>query len=335
MDWLKGMNRVVEHIEENITAHIQYDSLSRIVGCSVYEFSRIFSFMAGMPVSEYIRRRKLSQAVFDIQGGDEKIIDVALKYGYESHATFTRAFKELHGTTPSSAREAGVLLKTFPPISFILSIRGVDGMNFRIEKKDSFTVAGMPFSLSVDDDAMSTSMYMAKVDRDAFLDFCENLSIHVSKQAKPGGLEGSAPAVDTANDTLLKLGFTGEGGKRINQIVTALDFELKDGKTVAVMGRMIGLPEIEALRQEDTAQFARYEQLGMAKAIPASSWAVFAFDWPMDKATASGAYARILTEWFPTSRYKRNEALPHMEIRPIGDNCDKRPWEIWMPVDIS
>ena len=79
MDWLNGMNDVLEFIEDNLSQPIQYESLSKIVGCSVYEFSRIFSFMAGMPVSEYIRRRRLSQAVFDIQNGSEKIIDIALQ----------------------------------------------------------------------------------------------------------------------------------------------------------------------------------------------------------------------------------------------------------------
>ena len=82
MDWLKGMNDVVRHIEENLTEPIQYQVLARMVGCSLYEFSRIFSFMAGMSVSEYIRRRRLSQAVFDIQNGSEKMIDIALKYCY-------------------------------------------------------------------------------------------------------------------------------------------------------------------------------------------------------------------------------------------------------------
>jgi len=79
MDWLKGMNGVIDYIEVNMTQPIKYESLSKIVGCSVYEFSRIFSFMAGMSVSEYIRRRRLSQAVFDIQNGKDKIIDIALK----------------------------------------------------------------------------------------------------------------------------------------------------------------------------------------------------------------------------------------------------------------
>ena len=143
MDWLKGMNSVIEHIEENLTESIRYESLSRIVGCSVYEFSRIFSFMTGMSISEYIRRRRLSQAVFDIQNRDDKIIDIALKYCYESPTTFTRAFKELHGTTPLSARKTGVTLKTYPSISFVLTIRGVNEMNFRIEKKESFQIMGL------------------------------------------------------------------------------------------------------------------------------------------------------------------------------------------------
>lgn len=152
MDWLKGMNGVIEYIEKNLTQTIPYESLSRIVGCSVYEFSRIFSFMAGMSVSEYIRRRRLSQAVFDIQNGNEKIIDVALKYCYESPTTFTRAFKELHGTTPLSARKTGVSLKTYPPITFVLTIKGVNEMNFRIEKKDAFKIIGYACADACGDD---------------------------------------------------------------------------------------------------------------------------------------------------------------------------------------
>ena len=143
MDWLRGMNNVVAYIEENLTQQIQYEALSQIVGCSVYEFSRIFSFLVGMSVSEYIRRRRLSQAVFDIQNGSEKIIDIALKYCYESPTTFTRAFKELHGVTPSAARKMSISLKTYPPITFLLTIKGVNAMNFRIEKMESFQIVGL------------------------------------------------------------------------------------------------------------------------------------------------------------------------------------------------
>lgn len=123
MDLIKGMNGVIEYIEENLTQTISYDLLSRFVGCSVNDFSRIFLFMTGMSISEYVRRRRLSQAVFDIQDRRNKIIDVALKYCYESPTTFSRAFKELHGTTPLSARKLNVSLKTYPPISFVLTLK--------------------------------------------------------------------------------------------------------------------------------------------------------------------------------------------------------------------
>lgn len=142
MDWLKGMNDVTEYIEENLTQTISYERLSRLVGCSVNDFSRIFAFMTGVSVSEYIRRRRLSQAAFDSQNSREKIIDIALKYGYESPTAFSRAFKELHGTTPLSARKSNVSLKTYPPIAFVLTIKGVDEMNFKNVKMDSFKIVG-------------------------------------------------------------------------------------------------------------------------------------------------------------------------------------------------
>ena len=150
MDWFKSMNKVVEYIEENLTQLIKYESLARIVGCSVYEFSRIFSFMVGMSVSEYVRRRRLSQAVFDIQNSSEKIIDIALKYCYESPEAFARAFKELHGTTPLSARKMNVPLKNYPAIKFVLSIKGVNEMNFKIVEKPPFTAVGikLPYKAS-------------------------------------------------------------------------------------------------------------------------------------------------------------------------------------------
>jgi len=143
MDWLKGMNSVVRYIEENLTQPMEYETMARIVGCSIYEFSRIFSFMTGMSVSEYVRRRRLSQAVFDIQHGNAKIIDIALKYCYESPAAFTRAFKDMHGTAPLSARKSGMPLKNYPAIKFILSIKGVSEMNFKIVEKPAFSVIGI------------------------------------------------------------------------------------------------------------------------------------------------------------------------------------------------
>ena len=142
MDWIERLNKVVEYIEKNLTDDIKIETLAKVAYCSVYEFSRVFSFAANITVAEYIRRRRLSQAVFDIQNGKESIVDIALKYGYESQATFTRAFKELHNQTPAAVRNNGILLKTYPKITFKLIIRGVTEMDFRIEQKESFKIVG-------------------------------------------------------------------------------------------------------------------------------------------------------------------------------------------------
>lgn len=169
MDWLKGMNQAVQYVEENLTGELRYGAMARMAGCSVYEFSRIFSFMAGVPVSEYVRRRRLSQAAFDLQNGREKIIDIAIKYGYDSPTAFSRAFKELHGVTPTQAREYGALLRTYPPISFLMTIRGVSAMKFRIEKREAFQIVGLsgredPESLPAKDDSL-TPLWREFMDR--------------------------------------------------------------------------------------------------------------------------------------------------------------------------
>ena len=118
MDWQSKMNQALQYIEENLSGEIKLETAAKFVGCSVWEFQRLFSFVAHTSLGEYIRGRKLSLAASDILSGEEKIIDVALKYGYDSHAAFSRAFGRQYGISPSSARDAGVMLKPYPKITF-------------------------------------------------------------------------------------------------------------------------------------------------------------------------------------------------------------------------
>lgn len=118
MDWQNGMNQAIDYIEDNLTGEIDLNIAARYVGCSVWEFQRIFSFLAHIAPGEYIRRRKLTLAAADIQTGNEKIIDIAMKYGYDSPAAFSRAFSQLHGVAPSLARSSGAELKACPKITF-------------------------------------------------------------------------------------------------------------------------------------------------------------------------------------------------------------------------
>ncbi|PEJ57482.1 AraC family transcriptional regulator [Bacillus sp. AFS002410] len=143
MDLLKNMNDALVYIEENLTSTMDYKEISRRAFCSEYHFKRMFSFLAGISLSEYIRRRRLTLAAFELKEHNTKIIDLALKYGYNSPDSFTRAFQNLHGITPSEARVNGNSLKAFPRMTFQLSIKGGNEMNYRIEEKEAFRIVGI------------------------------------------------------------------------------------------------------------------------------------------------------------------------------------------------
>lgn len=148
MEWIERLNDVIKYIEQHLTDEIEYEQLSKITCCSTYHFQRIFSYVAGIPISEYIRRRRMSMAAADLQNSDEKIIDIALKYGYNSPTAFNRAFRSVHKISPSKARLSGTILKSFLPISFKLTIKGDIEMDYRIEKKEAFKIVGVSMPLS-------------------------------------------------------------------------------------------------------------------------------------------------------------------------------------------
>lgn len=148
MDWIDRLNEAVRYIEDNLTGEIEYEKLGQIACCSAYHFQRMFNYIAGVPLSEYIRRRKMSLAAVDIQGGEVKIIDVAAKYGYASPTAFNRAFQSVHGVSPSAVRGEGVAIKSFPPITIKVTVKGVGEMNYRIETRKAFRIVGKSFPLS-------------------------------------------------------------------------------------------------------------------------------------------------------------------------------------------
>jgi len=150
MEWIERLNGTMNYIEEHLTDEIDYEQLGYIACCSAYHFQRMFGYMAGLPLSEYIRRRKMSLAAADLQSGEEKIIDIALKYGYESPTAFNRAFQNVHGFAPSQARGEGITLKSFPPISFQITIKGAIQMDYRIEKKEAFRIVGISVPLEAE-----------------------------------------------------------------------------------------------------------------------------------------------------------------------------------------
>lgn len=143
MDILKELNEVSDYIENHITDNIDINMLAKITKQSSDSFCRIFSYTVGMTVNEYIRRRRLSLAILDLQNGNEKIIDIAMKYGWNSSDAFSKAFVNQHGVTPSEARNSNCSVKIYPPVSFEINIKGAKEMDFKVINVDSFDVYGL------------------------------------------------------------------------------------------------------------------------------------------------------------------------------------------------
>lgn len=149
MDWIKQLNKAMAYIEEHLTDEIEYEELGKIAYCSSFHFQRMFTYMAGVTLSEYIRRRKMSLAAEDLKKG-EKVLDVSLKYGYQSPTSFNRVFQTIHGISPSIAKEETSLVKVHPPLKFQMTIKGEEAMNYRIVQKDEMRIVGVAEPLEKD-----------------------------------------------------------------------------------------------------------------------------------------------------------------------------------------
>lgn len=143
MGLLERMNEALRYIEENLADDIDMTAVTRLAYCSEYHFKRTFSFLAGITLAEYIRRRRLTLAALELTHSNLRVIDIAIKYGYRSPDSFARAFQSMHGLTPSEARTHGQALKAYPRMTFQLIIKGGIEMNYRIVEKDAFHLVGI------------------------------------------------------------------------------------------------------------------------------------------------------------------------------------------------
>lgn len=143
MKWIQRLNQSIEYIEEHITEELDYEKIAEVAGCPSYYFQQMFLYLTDMTLREYIRRRRLSLAAVDLQKDSGRVIDVAVKYRYESPTAFTRAFKSFHGVVPSTLKTECSPLQAFPPIQFHVSMDGGQPLKFRVEEKAAFRVVGI------------------------------------------------------------------------------------------------------------------------------------------------------------------------------------------------
>lgn len=139
---LDRLNEAMDRVEQRLDQPIEVAELARIAWTSEYHLRRLFSALAGVPLSEYIRRRRLTVAGAEVVAGEETLLDIAVRYGYGSGEAFARAFRAMHGVGPGEARRTGAVLRSQPRMSFRLVVEGSSSMRYRIVEKGAFRVVG-------------------------------------------------------------------------------------------------------------------------------------------------------------------------------------------------
>ncbi len=194
MNWDEQINRAIDYIEANLDAEIEPERIANIMGQSVIGFQRTFSVVMNMSVNDYIRRRRMTLAAIELRNSTAKVIDVAFKYGYESPESFTRAFKEIHGISPSKARQEGARVNLFPRITCLLTVKGELEMDYNNENAKAQTVNLKGFDWAVvkspDLKPVDNCIYLAQKWKEAgyrdLLDLGTGLGRHAVCFAKQG-----------------------------------------------------------------------------------------------------------------------------------------------------
>ncbi|WP_338553715.1 AraC family transcriptional regulator [Paenibacillus sp. KS-LC4] len=295
MQWLERMNLAIDYIETNLTGEIKLSEAARVACCSSYQFQRMFSFITDVTLGEYIRRRRLTLAALELQHSEAaKVIDVALKYGYESPVSFARAFHALHGITPAMSRQEGVALKAYPRLSFLITIKGAEAMNYRIETKESFEVFGIEGVFRVDG----------------------------------GGEEPQTPAKlweqSHANGAVKRLeALAGDLPSFVSQNLHPVHSVCSYRKTGPDT-----FPYMLCVFKDEYSNTDGYTSVS----IPAHTWVVFPSEphpWEQFGETIETLYKRFYTEWLPTAGY---EQVDGVELEMTGVKDDLNYIELWFAV---
>lgn len=139
MNWIQGIQRAIDYVEVNITKELDFEEVAKQAYSSSFHFQRVFSILCGFSLGDYIRMRRLSLAGEELSKVNAKIIEIAMKYGYDTPESFSRAFTRFHGIEPSEAEHSGNV-RLFTPLSVKLTLTGGSKMDYRIEKREAFQV---------------------------------------------------------------------------------------------------------------------------------------------------------------------------------------------------
>lgn len=295
MDLLTELNRAMEYIEANLSDEEALTAVAGVTSYSPYHFQRIFNYIADMPLSEYIRRRKMSLAAMELQSESVKIIDLAVKYGYDSADSFSRAFHKQHGLTPSAARRSGAQFEIYPPLTFQITIKGVQKMNWRIEEKEAFEVFGIE-RVFANDGTNQVPDFWSECHRNGAY---ERLFDDAGGRRDPDGH-----------------GYPREDGACVIHAICGYA-DLGKGH----------FPYMICANVNDGAKTHGYQVVN----VPKNTWAIL----KSDESETIGKeipklFGRAYSEWLPASGYER-AAGPDMEIYGVAVS-GKYYEEVWIPV---
>ncbi|SHG45242.1 AraC family transcriptional regulator [Ornithinibacillus halophilus] len=188
MEGLQRMLDSIDHIENNLDRDLSIAEIADIAYMSKFHFQRLFNMLTGYTVSEYIRNRRITVAAQELVNSNAKVIDVALKYGYESPESFAKAFRKIHGVSPSTAKKNSKSLKAYPRLSFQIQIKGDVEMDYKIMKKEGFTVVGKSIRTSIIDGENKREIpaFWKEANSNGFVE-------ELSKNCGPRGILGICP----------------------------------------------------------------------------------------------------------------------------------------------
>jgi AraC family transcriptional regulator len=303
MEWSERMNAAIGYIEENLAGEIDFTEAAKRACCSTFHFQRMFFAIIGVTPAEYTRRRRLTLAARVLTSTQAKVIDIAMKYGYDAPDSFTRAFRNVHGITPQAARGPGVTLAAFPRISFNIILKGGSDMDYKIIEKPAFDIIGKArrISLAGGENFRAIPQFWDEFIRD---ENGEKVLMEFTR-GKPGTVTGA-----------LELGVcVGEGVK---------EGWWESPKLSAGYEGFIYAIATEKSHKPVPKGFEVFH-------IPAASWAIFESIGPMPKAIQD-VTVKIFQEWFPSTGYE-HDAKPELEVYLPGDpNSQDYRCQVWIPI---
>jgi AraC family transcriptional regulator len=292
MEWSDRMNAAIRYIEDNLVGEIDYSKAAEKACCSLFHFQRMFFAIIGVTPAEYIRRRRLTLAARELTSANVKVIDVALRYGYDSPDSFSRAFRNVHGISPQAARRPGVKLAAFPRISFYVSLKGRSVMDYKLVEKPAFNVIGKSrkFTTVNKENLKKIPQFWSEfVKSKDYKTICDL----IAAEKKP----------TVTGPTILGVCIPNEN-KNLEEFFYAIGIEYSSKKVPA---------GFEAIH------------------IPAVTWAIFDTFGPAEKAVQE-ITERIYQEWFPSTGYEEAsapelEVYPEGDTDSTDYRC-----QIWVPV---